>query len=91
VQFTWDAHKSRLNRRKPGISFDTAMRVFDDPYRVSTQDREVGGESRCQTIAMVQQSVLMVAHTVDEENEAIRIISARKATPTERRIYAEGN
>lgn len=35
--------------------------------------------------------VLMVAHSADDEGGAIRIISARKATRTERRIYAEGN
>jgi uncharacterized DUF497 family protein len=35
--------------------------------------------------------ILLVAHTVDEEQESIRILSARKATPQERSIYAQGN
>lgn len=66
--------------------------VFDDPYHVTTQDREVDGEPRSQTIGMVgAHNVLLVAHTEDEESDAIRIISARKATRTERRVYAEGN
>jgi uncharacterized protein len=91
VQFTWDAHKSRLNGRKPGISFDTTMRVFDDPYHVSTQDRQVGGEQTWQTIGAVAQTYYSLRTQFDEENGEIRIISARKAMPTERRIYAEGN
>lgn len=92
MEFTWDVRKDRLNRQKHRISFDTASHVFDDPYHVTTQDREVDGEPRWQTIGMVgQQNVVLVAHTIDEENDEIRIISARRATRTERRIYAEGS
>lgn len=92
MEFTWDARKDRLNRRKHRISFDTALHVFDDPHHVTTQDREVDGEPRWQTIGMIEvHNVLLVAHAEDDETGAIRIISARKATRTERRIYAEGN
>jgi len=92
VEFTWNARKDRVNWRKHRISFDTALHVFDDPYHVTTQDREVVGEPRWQTIGMIgAHNVLLVAHTIDDEGEAIRIISARKAIRTERRIYAEGN
>jgi uncharacterized DUF497 family protein len=92
VEFTWDARKDRLNKRKHRISFDTALHVFDDPYHVTTPDREVDGELRWQTIGMIgAHNVLLVAHTEDDETGTIRIISARKATRTERRIYAEGN
>ncbi|MGA7217759.1 MAG: BrnT family toxin [Candidatus Sulfotelmatobacter sp.] len=62
------------------------------PYHFTTQDREVDGEPHWQTIGMVgAHNVLLVAHTINEETGAIRIISARKATRTERKIYAEGN
>lgn len=92
MEFTWDARKDRLNRLKHRISFDTALHVFDDPYHVTTQDREVDGEPRWQTIGMIgAHNVLLVAHTEDDETGAARIISARNATRTERRIYAEGN
>jgi uncharacterized protein len=65
--------------------------VFYDPFHVSRQDREVEGEERWQTIGVVQGiRVLLVAHTVEEEENLIRILSARKATPQERRIYAQG-
>jgi hypothetical protein len=92
VEFTWDARKNRVNKKKHRISFETAVLVFDDPFHVTTQDREVEGEARWQTIGMVHDMhVLLVAHTVDEELESIRILSARKATRQERRIYAQGN
>ena len=67
VEFTWDERKNRVNQRKHGISFETAVLVFDDPYHVSLQDREVDGEPRWQTIGMAGgHHVLLVAHTVDE-------------------------
>lgn len=91
VEFTWDARKDRLNRKKHEISFDAAMRVFDDPFHVTEQDREIAGEPRWQTIGIVSQKVLLVAHTVDDDEGVIRIISARKATRDERRGYAESH
>lgn len=67
------------------------MLVFDDPLHVSVPDRELEGEPRWQTIGMVGGAhILLVAHTVDEEAELIRIISARKATRRERSIYEQG-
>lgn len=91
MRFTWDERKNRVNRRKHGISFETATLVFDDPYHLSRQDRDVGGESRWQTIGMVHTQILLVAHTMSElgDEEVVRIISARKATPQERSIYAQ--
>jgi uncharacterized protein len=68
--------------------------VFDDPYHVSVQDREVEDELRWQTIGMVRgRQILLVAHTVSEfgDEEVVHIISARKATPLERSIYAQAN
>ena len=97
MEFTWDEQKNRANQEKHGISFETAILVFDDPLNVSAQDREVDGEPRWQTIGMVNGiHVLLVAHTLDvnldrdEGEEVIRILSARKATRQERRIYAQG-
>jgi hypothetical protein len=92
VEFTWDTRKDRANRKKHGISFENAILAFDDPFHVTTQDREVDGEPRWQTIGMVNGiHILLVAHTLDEEQDSIRILSARKATRQERRIYAQGN
>ena len=92
MRFTWDERKNRVNRKKHGISFETAVLVFDDPYHISRQDREVDGELRWQTLGMVMGGqILLVAHTVWEApgEEVVHIISARKATPQERNIYAQ--
>jgi uncharacterized DUF497 family protein len=45
MTFVWDEAKSRANRRKHGVSFEVAARVFDDPFAVSYIDRVVDGES----------------------------------------------
>ena len=90
----WDEEKSRANMDKHGLSFETAQRVFDDPLHLSRQDRLEGGEQRWQTIGLAEGVVLLlVVHTYTdaEGQENIRIISARKADRTERRIYAEGH
>jgi uncharacterized protein len=89
VEFIWDERKNRANQKKHRISFETALQVFDDPFHISAQDREVDGEVRWQTIGMVDIHVLVVAHTVDDDADVIRIFSARKATPSERSIYAQ--
>jgi uncharacterized protein len=94
VEFAWDARKNRSNAQKHGISFETAILVFDDPFHVTIQDREVEGEARWQTIGMANEQLLLVAYTVEEEGEdeeLIRIVSARKATRRERSIYAHGH
>jgi hypothetical protein len=93
MRFTWDAMKDRTNRRKHGVGFDTAIRVFFDPMHLTRQDRVVEGEERWQTIGTVDGKVLMlVAHAaVDEEDEIIRILSARKVTRQERIEYEEAN
>jgi hypothetical protein len=93
MRFVWDEVKDRRNRSKHKVSFETARVVFDDPLARSVQDRIVGGEERWQTLGVVGGSVvLLVAHTqVDEgDEEVIRIVSARKATARERKIYGQG-
>jgi hypothetical protein len=92
VEFIWDELKNRSNRQKHGVSFETAVLVFDDAHQVSRPERTVDGEVRWQTIGMVNGIyILLVTHTVSAsaDEEVIRIISARKATPQERRVYAE--
>jgi len=92
VRFEWDEAKNRLNRAKHGVSFESAQFVFQDPLHVSVQDRHVSDEERWVTIGIVDRVVLVVAHIYSEVDgdEAIRIISARKATRTERIRYEEG-
>jgi len=93
MYFEWDERKNRANLAKHGLSFETAVLVFDDPRAMSQLDREVGGEGRWQTLGMARGiAILLVAYTEWEEHgeAAIRIISARKATQRERQKYEEG-
>jgi len=88
-----DRAKSLTNRRKRGISFELAARVFFDPLHVSVQDRIEDGEVRWQTVGQVGGTmIVVVAHAVveDEVVEVIRIVSARPATRKERKRYEEG-
>jgi uncharacterized DUF497 family protein len=62
------------------------------PNVVSFPERNVEGEERWQSLGSADSIViLMVAHTVQDSdgNEVVRIISARKASPSERRRYAD--
>jgi uncharacterized DUF497 family protein len=86
--FSWDEDKNRLNQKKHGISFEEAKTIFDGPVYTKIDDREDYGEERLLTLGMMGNlAVIVVAHT--ERDGSIRIISARKATNTEQRIYHE--
>ena len=90
MRFVWDEKKNRGNLAKHGISFETAALVFDDPRAISQIDRVIDGEERWQTVGLAGGiAVLLVAHTYRDEQgeEIVRIISARKATATERARY----
>ncbi len=92
MRFEWDIYKDRANRRKHGIEFSVAELVFSDPLAQTIQDREVGDEERWQTVGRTPGgNLLSVAHTTfdDQTDEVIRIISARKATPHERRRFED--
>jgi uncharacterized DUF497 family protein len=92
VRFDWDPKKARENYRKHEVSFEIAALVFDDPGFVMYPDRDVDGEERWHTIGMVGDVLLLlVVHTlVEEDEEIVRIISAREVTPHERRLYEGG-
>ncbi len=89
MTFEWDEEKNKLNQRKHGIDFETAMLVFNDMQRIEIYDMEHStSEDRYNTIGMVH-DVLFVVYTERKEN--IRLISARIATNTERSIYFDQN
>lgn len=92
--FSWDEAKNKDNLLKHDISFEAAQLVFDDPLHISRQDRIENGEARWQTLGSAGGVVLLlVAHTwrdTETEGEHIRIISARRATKLERKVYEQG-
>ena len=95
MRWARDDSKSFTNRTKHGLDFKTAQLVFDDPLAASRQEPHPN-EERWQTIGTIGNVIVIVAHTwprTDQDTgEATgRIISARKATPHERRLYEEGD
>jgi uncharacterized DUF497 family protein len=90
IKFEWDTAKAASNVRKHGVSFDEAGSVFLDQLAVSGPDPDYSvGESRYITFGMSSLGrLLAVSHTY--RPGAIRIISARRVTRAERKIYEEG-
>ncbi len=89
--FEWNDEKARLNLDKHGVSFEEVRTVFDDPLYIGFPD-PVHSYNEFRFIVIGQSAMdrlLMVAYT--ERRDQIRIISAREATPKERRKYVKEN
>ena len=85
MRFVWDENKNKENRKKHGIDFQDAVLVFNDDNRIEFYDESHSEEEdRFDTIGMVE-DILFVVYT--ERGPLTRIISARIATPKERRLY----
>ena len=89
MRFEWNALKAARNLRKHGVSFDEASSVFFDPLSATGDDPDHSLEDRrFVTFGMSSSGrLLVVTHT--EQYDAIRIITARLATRTERKLYEE--
>ena len=92
MRFEWDPEKARSNLVKHGTSFNEAVTVFGDTLGWTYPDAQHSRfEERWLTIGMSERHrILIVAHTMMEGGEGIRIVSAREATRKERRFYEEG-
>lgn len=90
MRFTWDPSKAAGNARKHGVTFSEAATALRDTLAVTGSDPDHSlGEYRFVTFGLsTQGNLLAVSHT--EDDDEIRIISARLATRQERRIYEEG-
>ncbi len=93
--FEWDPNKAKANLSKHKINFESAVSVFKDKNAVSLFDeKHTQNEERWITIGLdIETRTLVVIHTfiaVDKDNCNIRMISARKATKIEEKIYKEG-
>ena len=89
MTYQWDPNKAKSNLKKHGVSFADAVGVFEDENAITIQD-EHASEERFITIGRDFLSrILVVVYTF--RNIVIRIISARKATARERKLYEEQN
>jgi uncharacterized protein len=92
--YEWDKNKAQINLAKHRVSFEEGETVFDDPFLITFPD-ELHSEQEDRSISIgmsKNERVLLVVHV--EKLEAtnftlVRIISCRKATPSERKLYEE--
>ena len=91
MRFDWDSRKAASNKAKHRISFDDAITAFDDPYALIERDEEhsTPAEIREALIGEAEPGVLIVIFTIREAGAVYRIISARKASKRERKLYEE--
>lgn len=90
LQFEWDENKAAINLKKHGVSFDEAKSAFYDEYAKLIDDPD-HSESEERFILLGLSStlkLLVVCHCYRNDNGAIRIISARKATSKEALFYS---
>ena len=89
--FDWDPRKASANRAKHGVTFEEALTVFADEAALLIRDPDHSeDEERFVLLGMsAHLRVLVVVHCDRETEDVIRIVSARKATRTERRRYIE--
>ena len=89
IRFEWDPYKAESNYRKHGVSFEEAQTVFDDDDARLIHDPEHSLEEDRYILLGISQvlRLLIVCHVYRENDEVIRIISARLATKSERRQY----
>lgn len=85
--FEWDEAKARANERKHGVSFVEAMGAFLDEHAFTAPDKDE--PERFILIGMSRQARLLFVVSA-ERHERIRIISARKASPAQRKVYEHG-
>ena len=89
--FEWDPQKNETNKRKHGISFETAREVFSDEFAILFDDPDHSlDEDRFLIIGAIRTEQICVVSHCYRDNDRIRIISARKATKAEQRVYQEG-
>lgn len=86
MQFEWDAAKNRSNIRKHYIDFTDAVEIFQHPVITGIDDSEDYGEERWIGIGQIRGKIIVVVY-VEQGNDTIRIISARKATNREKEYY----
>jgi len=89
IQFKWDENKNRKNKREHGVSFEEAQTVFLDENAIRFFDPDHSEEEDRFIMLGIsfKLRVLVVCHCYRENDEVIRLISARKADKEERKDY----
>lgn len=92
IKFEWDENKNEINKKKHGLSFEEAREVFGDENAILFDDPDHSlDEDRFLIIGTVKSSkICIVNHCYRDNDNVIRLISARQATKNEKRIYEKG-
>lgn len=89
MEYEWDPKKARLNVQKHDVHFSDALPVLEDDHALTMTEESAGAEQRWITLGTdALGRILVVVYTWRKSR--VRMISARQATPSERRHYAEG-
>ena len=88
MNYQWDPNKAASNRRKHGIEFADAVGVFEDDWALTIREQHIKGEQRFVTIGSDFLGLLIVV-VYTYRNDEIRIISAWRATKSERKSYEQ--
>jgi hypothetical protein len=89
MHYQWDANKAKANFEKHGVMFADAIGVFDDPIALNMEDPDAEDEQRFLATGLdLIGRVLIIVYTY--RGNQVRLISARKATKREIKIYARG-
>ncbi len=88
MDFEWDEEKNKKNIRKRGFDFADAWEIFEAPMQTALDLREDYDEARWEGIGFLGNRIVVVIFTYRSEN-AIRIISLRKALKHERKKFEE--
>lgn len=93
MKFEWDPNKEKVNVEKHGVSFEQACYVFSDPFALTLFDQPHSElEDRWILLGKsFNETLLTVVHTYKDRDgvEFVRIISARKATKNEAKVYQQ--
>ncbi|HXW09337.1 MAG TPA: BrnT family toxin [Steroidobacteraceae bacterium] len=86
MEYEWDPAKAKANVRKHRISFADAALALEDPRALTVADPDAGGEHRFVSLGSDPNGRVLVT-VFTSRGSRTRIISSRKASPNERRIY----
>ena len=87
MEFEWNEEKAEKNLAKHRAAFDEATTVFDDPLHVDFYDPDHSDEEERYLIVGKSRRGRLLILSYMERGDAVRLISAREATPAERRTY----
>ena len=87
--FEWDLNKAEANVRRHGVTFGEACTVFADPLSLLMEDLDHSAEEQRYLVLGTSGRARLLAVAFAERPPRTRLISARKATRSERRFYEE--